>query len=188
MKPEQLKSIIQGIATELDDDGERRMIALFVFTGMRRGEVLGLRWEDIDFKKKLIHVERSVTYAHNQPEITSTKTASGKRVIPLDERLEALLKPVISSGYVLGGNEPLTNMVFRRLYKNIGDKVNLFGATPHIFRHSYITTLAKTDLDLKTIQRISGHANISTTLSIYTHTREEEIQEAGAKVGKLLGA
>ena len=46
----------------------------------------------------------SLTYAHNQPEITSTKTASGKRVIPLDERLEALLKPVITSDYVLGGN------------------------------------------------------------------------------------
>ena len=79
-------------------------------------------------------------------------------------------------------------MVFRRLYKSIGSKINLYGATPHVFRHSYITTLAKADVDLKTIQRISGHANISTTLNIYTHTREEEIQEAGAKIGKLLGA
>ena len=73
-------------------------------------------------------------------------------------------------------------------YKSIGGKINLYGATPHVFRHSYITTLAKADVDLKTIQRISGHANISTTLNIYTHTREEEIQHAGAKIGKLLGA
>ena len=188
LKPEQLKAIIEGIASELKDDDERRLISLMLFTGMRRGEVLGLKWEDIDFKKKLIHVERSVTYAHNQPEVTTPKTASGKRVIPLDERLEVFLQPIRGTGFILGGETPLTNMVFRRLYKSISGKINLYGATPHVFRHSYITTLAKADIDLKTIQRISGHSNITTTLNIYTHTREEEIQEAGAKIGKLLGA
>ena len=86
------------------------------------------------------------------------------------------------------GLHNLSDSYNNSLYKSISDKIDLFGATPHIFRNSYITTLAKTDLDLKMIQRISGHANISTTLSIYTQIREEEIQEAGAKVGKLLGA
>jgi integrase len=137
--------------------------------------------------KKLIHVERNVTYAHNQPEIGSTKTNSGKRSIPLDSRLAEFLKPHCSAGYVLGGAEPMTQMVFRRVFKHIQRNVELFGATPHIFRHTYITTLAKANVDLKTIQRISGHANITTTLNIYTHTREEEIQEAGDKIGELLG-
>ena len=155
---------------------------------MRRGEVLGLRWEDVDFQKKLIHVERSVTYAHNQPQITTPKTSSGKRTVPLDDRLRAFLEPIGSTGYVLGGDTPIANMVFRRLYRSIGRKINLFGAMPHVFRHSYITALAKADVDLKTIQRISGHANISTTLNVYTRTREAEIQRAGAKVGRLLGA
>lgn len=186
LTPEQVKAIIEAIPTLVDPD-ERRMLALFVFTGMRRGEVLGLRWEDIDFKKKLIHVERNITYAHNQPEIGSTKTNSGKRSIPLDSRLAECLKPHCSAGYVLGGAEPMTQMVFRRVFKHIKKNVELFGATPHIFRHTYITTLAKANVDLKTIQRISGHANITTTLNIYTHTREEEIQEAGDKIGELLG-
>ena len=188
LKPEQLKAIIKGIATELKDDDERRLLALLVFTGMRRGEVLGLRWEDIDFQKKLIHVERNVTYAHNQPEITSTKTASGKRIVPLDDRLEEFLKPIDSTGYVLGREAPLTNMVFRRLYKSISEKIDLYGATPHVFRHSYITTLAKAGIDLKTIQRISGHANVTIPLNIYTHAQEEDVQDAGVRVGKVLGA
>ena len=187
LKPEQLKAIIEGIASELKDDDERRLISLMLFTGMHRGEVLGLKWEDIDFKKKLIHVERNITYAHNQPEIGATKTNSGKRSIPLDSRLAEFLKPHCSAGYVLGGAEPMTQMVFRRVFKHIQKNVELFGATPHVFRHSYITTLAKANVDLKTIQRISGHANITTTLNIYTHTREEEIQEAGDKIGELLG-
>ena len=186
LTPEQLKAIIEAIPTLVDPD-ERRMLALFVFTGMRRGEVLGLRWEDIDFKKKLIHVKRNITYAHNQPEIGATKTNSGTRSIPLDSRLAEFLKPHGSAGYVLGGAEPMTQMVFRRVLKHIQKNVELFGATPHVFRHSYITTLAKANVDLKTIQRISGHANITTTLNIYTHTREEEIQEAGNKIGELLG-
>ncbi len=79
-------------------------------------------------------------------------------------------------------------MVFRRLFNSISRKINLYGATPHVFRHSYITTLAKANIDLKTIQRISGHASITTTLNIYAHSREEDIRAAGAKVGKLLGA
>lgn len=188
LTPEQLKSVIQGIASELKDNDERRLLALYLFTGMRRGEVLGLRWEDIDFKKRLIHVERSVTYPTNQPLIGPTKTRSGKRIIPLDERLEEFLKPIGTSGYIVGGEAPITNMVYRRLFDRIEKKLNLFGATPHVFRHSYITAMAKTDIDLKTIQRISGHSNISTTLNIYTHTREEEIQKAGATIGKVLGA
>ena len=66
-------------------------------------------------------------------------------------------------------------------------KIDLYGATPHVFRHSYITNLTRADIDLKTIQRISGHANISTTLNIYTHSHEEEVQAAGEKLGRLLG-
>ena len=109
------------------------------------------------------------------------------RSIPLDSRLAEFLKPYCSAGYVLGGAEPMTQMAFPRVFKHIQKNVDLFGATPHIFRHTYITTLAKANVDLKTIQRISGHANITTTLNIYTHTREEEIQEAGDKIGELLG-
>ena len=188
LTPEQVTDIIHQIDTKLKGDDERRMITLFLFTGMRRGEVLGLKWEDIDLQKKLIHVERNVTYAHNQPEIGSTKTNSGKRVIPMDDRLIEYLKPFGKSGFVLGGEAPISNMVFRRLDKSIKRQIDLHGATPHVFRHTYITTLAKAGIDLKTIQRISGHANITTTLNIYTHTREEEIQAAGAKVGKLIGS
>ena len=182
---EQYRSIREKVGT-LNLADERRLLALLLYTGMRRGEVLGLRWEDIDFNKKLIHVKRSVTLVTNQPSVGETKTDSGKRLIPLDEQLVELLKPLCTKGYVIGGKEPVTDMVFRRLYRNIEKQIDIFGATPHIFRHTYITMLAKSGLDLKTIQRISGHANISTTLNIYTHVHESEIQSAGEKIGKML--
>lgn len=94
-------------------------MALMVFTGMRRGEVLGLRWEDIDFEKKLITVSRAVSYTTNQPIVSEPKTQSGKRTIPLNDQLVEFLKPLQDSGYVVGGEAPPTQMVYRRIERHI---------------------------------------------------------------------
>lgn len=181
MKLEQLNSIIEGMA-KLKDDDELQMQALFVFTDMRCGEVLGR----YNFEKKPIHVRLSAAYAHNQPVIDETKTRSGCS-IPLDDCLVHYLLLHMKEGFALGGEALIKNMAFRRTFKHIRDAVDIYGATQHVFRHSYITTLAKADIDLKTIQRISSHTNTSTMLNIYTHTREEEIQCASEEIGKVMG-
>ena len=186
LTPVQLKTIISDISTKLEDVSERRFISLMLFTGMRRGEVLGLKWEDIDFMNRIIKVQRAVAYTTNQPIVTSPKTCSGKRIIPLDERLSKLLEPHEPNGYILGDTQPLTQMVVRRILRNVNKRIDLFGATPHVFRHSYISALAEAGVDLKTLQEISGHANISTTIGVYVHTRQSLIQEAGERVGQLL--
>ena len=186
LSPDQLKKIISQIPEKLTDDTERRTMALMVFTGMRRGEVLGLRWEDIDFEKKLITVSRAVSYTTNQPIVSEPKTQSGKRTIPLNDQLVEFLKPLQDSGYVVGGEAPPTQMVYRRIERHIFQKVDTFGATPHVFRHSYISAMAEAGIDLKTLQYISGHSNVTTTMGIYAHTRLGLVQEAGDKVGELL--
>ena len=186
LSPEQLRLIIAQISEKLTDVTERRLMALLLFTGMRRGEVMGLRWEDIDFEKRLIAVNRAVSYTTNQPIISTPKTKSGKRVIPLDDQLADFLMPHLDTGYVIGGKEPPTLMVTRRLLRNLEKKIDMFGATPHVFRHSYISALAEAGVDLKTIQQISGHSNVTTTMGIYAHTRLGLVQEAGGKVAKLL--
>ena len=186
LSPEQLRLIIAQISQKLTDVTERRLMALLLFTGMRRGEVMGLRWEDIDFERRLIAVNRAVSYTTNQPIISTPKTKSGKRVIPLDDQLADFLMPHLETGYVIGGKEPPTLMVTRRLLRNLEKKIDMFGATPHVFRHSYISALAEAGVDLKTIQQISGHSNVTTTMGIYAHTRLGLVQEAGGKVAKLL--
>ena len=131
-------------------------------------------------------VNRAVSYTTNQPIISTPKTKSGKRVIPLDDQLVTFLKPHLDTGYIIGGKEPPTLMVTRRLLRNLDKKINMFGATPHVFRHSYISALAEAGVDLKTIQQISGHSNVTTTMGIYAHTRLGLVQEAGGKVARLL--
>ena len=186
LSPVQLQQIISDISDKLTDDTERRFIALVLFTGMRRGEVLGLKWEDIDFESKLIRVQRTVSYPTNQPLVSTPKTRSGNRVIPLDDQLTALLEPKGTTGYVIGGENPLTQMVLRRILRQINKKVDMFGATPHVFRHSYLSAMVEAGVDPKTVQQIGGHANITTTLNIYAHTRTGLVREAGEKVGRLL--
>ncbi len=131
-------------------------------------------------------VNRAVSYTTNQPIISTPKTKSGKRVIPLDDQLVTFLKPHLDTGYIIGGKEPPTLMVTCRLLRNLDKKINMFGATPHVFRHSYISALAEAGVDLKTIQQISGHSNVTTTMGIYAHTRLGLVQEAGGKVARLL--
>lgn len=186
LSPIQLQQIISDISEKLEDGTERRMMALLLFTGMRRGEVLGLRWEDIDFDAKLIRVKRAVSYPTNQPLVSTPKTRSGNRVIPLDDQLAAFLKPRGSEGFIIGGDKPLTQMVLRRVLRHINAKVDMFGATPHVFRHSYLSAMVEAGVDPKTVQQIGGHSNITTTLNIYAHTRVGLVQQAGEKMSRLL--
>lgn len=165
---------------------DRRLVTLLMLTGMRRGEVLGLRWEDIDIEKGLINVRRNVTYAQNQPHIGTPKTKSGERVIPLDPLLQSLLQPVQGEGFIIGDEKPITLMVFRRWWKRIEKQVDMFGATPHIFRHSYLTFVSNAGVDIKTVQAIAGHADISTTMNVYVHPQVDHIVQAGHKIGAHL--
>ena len=78
---------------------DRRMMALMMLTGMRRGEALGLRWEDIDLSVGLIHIQRNVTYAQNQPFIGTPKTAKGERDVPINNMLLSHLEPIQKEGF-----------------------------------------------------------------------------------------
>ena len=116
---------------------------------MRRGEVLGLRWDDIH--NGMIHVKRNVTHPQrNQPEITTPKTKAGIRTIPIIEPLQKILTPYLKSGYIIGGEKPLTLSAYRAMWRRISTTIDMHGATPHTLRHSYLTYAVGTKMDFKT--------------------------------------
>ena len=174
---------------------DRRFIALLIFTGMRRGEVLGLRWTDIDFKGMRIHVEQNVTYPHgqNEPHIGSTKTEHGTRTIPLVPELADLLEYSGEEGYVITSKRcsrenPVTLTVVTRMTKRIGSRIDMHGATPHVFRHSFATMANEVGAQMKDIQDLIGDADFNTTANRYVHSREENRVKAAADIAKLLTA
>lgn len=181
---EQLMDIIRKVSN-LENPTQKRFISLLLFTGMRRGEVLGLRWEDIDVNEGFISVTRAVSYTTNQPIISTPKTKNGIRKIPIDPQLIQLLQPMETSGYVIGGDAPYTKTVFVRMFNQIRDKIDLHGATPHVFRHSYLSMLNQAGVDPKTIQAIGGHGNIMMTFNRYVHSDEKQIALAGKKFNTL---
>lgn len=164
---------------------DRRFLAICLFTAMRRGEILGLRWEDIHHNK--IHIKRNVTHPQrNAPEISSPKTKAGIRSIPLIEPLVEMLAPFEQSGFVIGGEKPLTLSAYRAMWKRITNDIDLHGATPHILRHSYLTYAVGATNDYKTVQGISGHADVFTLLNRYAHPQDNKVMELSSEMEKLL--
>ena len=182
---EQFKEIM----TSLDrlNPTDKRMLVLMMFTGMRRGEVLGLRWEDVDTKSGLIHIRRNVTHAGgNKPVIGTPKTKSGERDLPLDPFVLEALEPMQESGFIIGGESPITMTTYNNTWRRIKKTVDLHGATAHVFRHSYLTYMAGQSTDMKTLQAIAGHSTIGMTMNRYVHAQPEKIIDAGKKMHDLL--
>ena len=81
---------------------------------------------------------------------------------------------------------PITLSIHRRMMERINRTINLHGASPHIFRHSYATLLNDAGASVKTIQAIIGHSDVQTTINRYVHSREDKKQEAVRSVNEML--
>ena len=152
------------------------LLAILLYTGVRRGEMLGLRWEDIDFERKLIHIRRQITFINNRPVEKATKSQAGLREVPMLPELEKILlanRPADASptNYVVDGEEALSERSFRNTWARICKKVDIpKGVTPHVLRHTFLTQLQATGrVDIKTLQSIAGHSKITMTMNTYVH-------------------
>lgn len=157
--------------------------ALIYYTGCRRGEALALTGADIDRKKSLIYIRRSIYYMGNAPHVKPPKTEAGVRTVPLLPALDALLPATLPRGYLFAEPDktPLT-------YKHVETMYDAYRAatgvtvTPHQIRHGYATALFECGIDAKTAQALLGHAQISTTMDIYTHVCADAISAAAEKM------
>ena len=159
-------------------------------TGMRRGELLGLKWSDIDIEHGLISVQRSVWYDGSQPFIKNTKTEAGERTIPilepLKEKILAELKRKPNSNhYVFGAEKPLTEKAYRHRYKMYKQRVGI-SSTLHQLRKSFATAAVDANVPPDVLKEIIGHKDISTTINIYAEVRENRIKEAGNALSEMM--
>ena len=143
--------------------------------GMRRGEILALKWDEVDFEKKLIHVRRNAVLMRGGTKLSDElKTKAGRRDIPLTETLEAHLlaeKKRTHSQYILAmqNHQPMTDSSYKSMWRLIERELPEKHVTAHILRHTYITRLFEAGLDIKEIQYLAGHSSVDMTLRVYTH-------------------
>ena len=182
------------------------LLTLALATGMREGELLGLRWADIDFTKGIVQVGRTLTYISGHGFIESKpKTARSKRriVLPqfamdvlkhhrakqLEKRLAAgsswvdrdLIFPDRDGDYLI----PVTLLRrFRKLLRNAGLPRIRF----HDLRHSAATLLLGMGVEMKIVQELLGHSSISITADIYGHVLPPMYKSAMDKMDGFLGS
>ena len=173
---------IQKIKDNLNDD-----FGLFAFliyyTGWRRGEAEGLRYEDIDREKGRIYIRRSVYHTGPTPQIKEPKTAAGIRPVPLLPALAAAL-PQKEHGYIFsndGGKSPLPGWFVTDQFDAYRKRTGIT-VSPHEIRHGYATALYEAGVDFKLAQKFLGHAQLSTTMDIYTDILDTRIDKVAAQM------
>ena len=173
---------------KLDDLTLKTAILVLLFGGLRKGEVLGLNWKDVDFETNQIHVHRTRMIAPKKGVYEDTpKTASSVRYVTLPREVMSALKRLqiyqkknqlelgyIGSDAVLQGStgEPLYPQVLQRKFTRFIDRSGLPKITLHGLRHTHASMLAHMNTDKMQISERLGHSELSTTLNIYTHLFE----------------
>lgn len=176
------------------------------FTGMRRSEILGLEWEDINLEEGIIHVrKRLVTVKGGIKHEEKTKTESSNRKIKISDKLISVLnkyrKEKLRLRLSLGDEyNDSKDFVFCRpdgkpyYPKFYNDKLNSYldkaglpqKYTIHTLRHTFATINLKNKIEPKIIQEMLGHSTISTTLDIYSHVDTNMQKEAVNKMDKMI--
>lgn len=161
---------------------------LLLNTGMRVGELLALKWENVDFENKQIHIKESRGQIIDRTSDVkryvmidkTTKTSSSYRTIPMNKLAEESLLYFKSlhpnNKYVMANknNNVITYRNLNRAFKNIKEKANINHGTIHSLRHTFATKLFQNGVDVKIISEILGHSDISITYNIYTHVIKEQ--------------
>ncbi len=166
--------------------------ALFVLLclqgGLRREEALGLTWHHVhlDTEYPYIDVRNTVTFDRTGRGVLSDvlKSKAARRSIPITEQQENALvtaKADATSVFVVpsAAGVALSEASFRRMWDRIRGGVN-FDVVPHQLRHTYITELCASGLDIKKIQYLAGHEDVKMTMQIYAHVINNTPAELGA--------
>ena len=169
------------------DCSNYNQFAFVLQTGLRTGEMIGLKWSDIDFEKEVVHIQRSMEYRHSVGEwrIGEPKSKSGYRDVPLTEEAIQLLKAqkekvkslkVINMDFsefvfLNRKGEPTKNSAYDTTLFKICDKAGIPHFSMHVLRHTMATRCIEANMRPKTLQVILGHSNVGITMNLYVHIK-----------------
>lgn len=167
--------LINHLQMHLDSRGLGVLLALH--TGLRIGEICGLKWADIDLQSRTLTVSRTLIRTYTKGDgsrlaLTPPKSKSSIRTVPLNTWISHLLGLLAGDPecYVLtGSSKPLEPGKYRAWYNRMLKKLNLPHRKFHTLRHTFATTCIACGSDYKSLSKLLGHASVSTTMDLYVH-------------------
>ena len=182
----------------------KAFFTLIIYSGMRRGEMLGLEWHDIDFATGMIHIERSSNYTKARGIYTDTpKTENSVRYIKVPMHVIEVLKEFKlwqeEESKRIGSKWETTDRLFTKWngspmnlqspygwLKEFCEEHNFPFYGIHQFRHLHTSLLIGAGIDPTTVSGVLGHAQVSTTLNLYSHMfRENQVRACDAVANAL---
>jgi integrase/recombinase XerD len=178
LSQEEVEAILSQ--TDLETDAgirDRAMLELLYATGVRVSELIGLKLKDLDWETGLLTCfgkgskQRRIPIGRSAIHYLKSYLPARKRL--MGDRHSDLL-------FVEDGGRAITRQKFWKLIKNYGEQANIGHVTPHMLRHSFATALLEHGADLRSVQLLLGHSDISTT-QIYTHVTDDHLRKSYRK-------
>lgn len=162
--------------------------AFVLATGLRYGELCGLKWEDVNFRKRTISVKRTLLYRPDLKRFVEKepKSKAGYRTIPLTDGAMDILKSIYArelpivlgyQNYIFRNScgKPAQKSEYNKALKVIMKNLQLPPISMHNLRHTFATRCIEAGMRPKTLQRILGHASLAMTMDLYVHVTDEEL-------------
>ena len=182
----------------IDDLRYRALFETLYYCGLRRGELRGLTWDNIDFERKTISITKNVVNLQGESHywlMTTPKTRTSIRTIPMPDRLLEDLKEYLeyqkkqygfnNKWFVFGDINPIHTDVLRKHKNDYAKKAGLKQIRIHDFRHSCASVLINSGASIMVVAKFLGHAKIDETLNTYSHLFETKMDEVVNTMNKL---
>ena len=180
------------------------MVQLLLYTGLRRAELLGLEWRDIDYLKRCVHIRRNSLYVADKGTFEgSTKNESSNRVINLPDNAVQLLKEykryqdsiIQEMGtawqgtgrlFTIKDGKPMHPDTLSGWFHEFVKRKGLPDVSVHSLRHTHATLMIAAGVNIKTVSSRLGHASVTTTGNIYTHAIKSADEAAAEVINDIL--
>lgn len=185
---EQQRELLDFIENDIFGCKYYDAVVVLLGTGIRIGEFSGLTVNDVDFEKCLIKIDHQLQYYNKTGyKIEKVKSESGNRMIPMSTTVYKSLQHTLANKryaedefkdyiFLNRNGRPINERVLasalrtiRKRYNDIHEDAPLPNITPHSFRHMFCSNMVNANMNVKTLQYIMGHSNISITLDVYSH-------------------
>ena len=185
---------LQRFLIQAKFEGYYEVFLLDLATGLRRGELMALQWDDLNFKTGVLNVNKQVYDVRGQLQISTPKTKNSIRKIVLPPAVVAVLreyKKTVDSRWMFPSpvkeDCPITPGVVRRRLQLILEHAGCKHVRFHDLRHTFATLALENGMDVKTLSAMLGHVSAATTLDIYTHITDDMQRAAGANIDRGIG-